>query len=112
MTDQLRAVSPRRRRARFVVGVVATAGIVLLTLALTRWLGLGPTLLDTGVVERDVAGQFEEEHELPVEFECPRRMEVRTDAVYDCTGTTEDGDEVDIEIRILDDDGTYSWLEV
>jgi hypothetical protein len=111
-TDQPHTVSPRRSRARFVVGVVAAAGVVLLTLALTRWLGLGPTLLDTGQVERDVAAQFEEEHRLSVELECPRRMEVSADAVYECTGTTQDGDEVDIEIRIADEDGAYTWLEV
>ena len=90
-----------------------TAALVLLVVALTRWLGLGPTLLDTGEVERDVARQFEEQHQVPIELDCPRGMEVASGEVYTCTGETADGDEVTLEIRIADSlDGAYTWLEV
>ena len=91
--------------ALVVVGLLIAAGVALLVYVLSS------TRLDPAAVERDVAAQFEERNGVSLDLECKHRMIVRPRADYDCDGTTADGEEITIEIRITDSDGAYTWAE-
>lgn len=102
----------RRSRAPFYGGVLVIGLLIVLALALSRWLGLGPTLLDTGRVERDVAEQFEERYDVGVEVDCPQGMEVVEGDDYECDAVTDDHEELELVITITDDDEdrpAYTW---
>ena len=100
----------RRSRAPFYGGVLLIGLLIVLALALSRWLGLGPTLLDTGEVERDVASQFEERYDVGVDVDCPQGMEVADGRDYECDAETDDGEDLELVITITDEDpAAYSW---
>ncbi len=102
---------PKKSRARLIAGLVALAALMVLSVVLARL--LGDTLLDRGAVERDVAEQFEEREGVAVELDCPEEMTVEADAVYQCTGTTADGEDVTLEVRITEVvTASYTWAEV
>jgi hypothetical protein len=74
---------------------------------------MGDTVLDRSAVERDVAAQFEERAGVGLDLECPATMTVESDAVYQCAGTTADGEEITLEIRITNVVlAEYTWDEV
>ena len=99
-----------RSRVPFYGGVLVIGLLILLALALSRWLGLGPTLLDTGEVERDVATQFEERYGVGIDVDCPQGMEVVEGEEYECGAETDDREDVELVITITDEDpATYSW---
>jgi uncharacterized protein DUF4333 len=102
---------PRKSRRGLIGGLVALAALLVLAVVLSRL--LGDTLLDRGAVERDVAAQFEEREGVAVELDCPEEMTVESDAVYRCTGTTADGEDVTLEVRITEVvTASYTWEEV
>jgi hypothetical protein len=102
--------SGRRSRAPFYGGVLVIGVLIVLALALSRWLGLGPTLLDPGRVERDVAEQFEERYDVGIDIDCPYGLEVVEGESYECDAETDDHEDVEITITITDeDDAAYSW---
>ena len=108
--------APEPQPVKSRVGLVV-AGIVLLVLLIAGGtalaLGLRSTVLDPAAVERDVAAQFEDVEGVAVALTCPDDMEVASGEVYTCSGTTADGEEVTIEIRIADSlDGAYTWVVV
>lgn len=113
--DQVAMAAPeraRRSRAPFYGAVLLIGLLIVLALALSRWLGLGPTLLDTGEVERDVAVQFEERFGVGVDVDCPERMEVAEGLEHECAAETDDGEDLTLVIRITDadeDQAAYSW---
>jgi hypothetical protein len=72
---------------------------------------LSSTRLDRAAVESAVSAQFEEREGVALDLECRHRMIVRPGADYECEGTTEDGEEVEIRIEIENDDGAYTWSE-
>jgi hypothetical protein len=87
--------------------LVLVVGAVLLFV----FLG-GSTVLDPGAVERDVAAQFQERHGVGLELTCPADMEVAANATYECSGTTQAGEEVTLQIAITDESsGAYTWTE-
>ena len=102
------------RKSRVGVLVGATALILaLIAIGVVLAMHLGPTVLDRAAVERDVAAQFEQLEGVAVDLSCPQEMKVETGAEYRCTGTTADGEEVTIAIRIQDErNGDYTWTEV
>jgi hypothetical protein len=105
------ATAPRRSHTRLYLGLVTLAVLLVLAVVLSR--ALGDRVLDRTAVERDVAQQFEENSGVAVELTCPQEMTVEFDAVYACTGVTEDGEELTMEIRISDpEDAEYTWDEV
>ncbi|RBY78729.1 hypothetical protein DQ238_11705 [Geodermatophilus sp. TF02-6] len=105
------ATVARRSHTRLYLGLVALAGLLVLAVVLARL--LGDTLLDRTAVERDVAAQFEQRWGVAVDLTCPRRMQVEDGAVYRCAGTTADGEDVTLEIRITDpEDAAYQWRPV
>ncbi len=104
------AAPARRSRAPFYGGVLLIGLLVVLALALSRWLGLGPTLLDTGEVERDVASQFEERYDVGVDVDCPQGMEVAEGRDYECDAETDDGEDLELVITITDEEpAAYNW---
>ncbi len=108
--DHSSSAPARRSRAPFYGGVLVVGLLILLALALSRWLGLGPTLLDTGEVERDVATQFEQLYGDAIDVDCPQGMEVVEGRDHECVGETDDGEDVELVITITDEeDALYSW---
>jgi len=97
------------------VGLIAavTAGIVaLIALVVVLSLTLSSRVLDPAAVERDVAGQFEEREGVAIDLTCGDDMKVDAGATYECSGTTADGEDVTLQIRIDDEDAaTYTWSE-
>jgi Domain of unknown function (DUF4333) len=91
--------------ALVAVGLLIAAGVALLVYVLSA------TILDRAAVEEAVSSQFEERYGVALDLECKHRMIVRPRADYDCEGTTPDGQEVEIEIRITNSDGAYTWAE-
>ena len=72
----------------------------------------GSTVLDQGAVERDVAAQFQEREGVGIQLTCPADMEVSADATYECTGKTDRGEDVTLQIAITDEEsGAYTWTE-
>lgn len=67
--------------------------------------------LDAGSVEEAVAGQFEDREGVALDLSCDERMAVEVGAEYRCAGTTADGEDLEILIRVTDDTGTYTWEE-
>jgi hypothetical protein len=102
----------RKSRVGVLVGAAALI-LALIAIGVVLAMHLGPTVLDRAAVERDVAAQFEQLEGVAVDLSCPQEMKVETGAEYRCTGTTADGEEVTIAIRIEDErNGDYTWTEV
>ena len=88
------------------VALLVIAGVVVLVIALQS------KVLERAAVERDVAAQFEEREGVAVDLECADQMKVNTGSTYECTGTTADGENVTLQIRIEDEDSAaYTWTE-
>jgi|tagenome__1003787_1003787.scaffolds.fasta_scaffold20972486_5 hypothetical protein len=102
----------RKSRVGVLVGAAALI-LALIAIGVVLAMHLGPTVLDRAAVERDVAAQFEQLEGVAVDLSCPQEMKVESGAEYRCTGTTADGEEVEIAIRIGDErNGDYTWTEV
>jgi hypothetical protein len=105
------ATAPRDRTrslliaALVAVGLAIAAGVALLVYVLSS------TALRPSTVERDVAALFEEQERVAIDLECDERMIVRPGADYECEGTTSDGEDVEILITIIDEQGNYTWAE-
>jgi hypothetical protein len=97
------------------VGLIAAiTGITLLVIAgiVVLVLSLQSKVLDRAAVERDVAAQFEEREGVAVDLDCSDEMTVKSGSSYECTGTTADGEDVTLQIRIEDEDSAaYTWTE-
>jgi hypothetical protein len=100
----------RKSHLRLYLGLATLAGLLVLAVVLARL--LGDTVLDRGAVERDVAEQFQDTYGVAVDLSCPAEMTVESGAVYECTGTTAEGEDITLEIRITDVvRAEYSWKE-
>ncbi len=107
------ATAARRplRSLRPLHGWLVLAAVVA-ALAVARWAGLGPTLLDHERVESDVAGQFEERFDIGVEVDCPRDMRVSEGREYECEAVTDDREDLVLVVTITDEDPpAYVWDE-
>ncbi len=90
-----------------LVALVVAAGVAVLLFVLLSY-----EQLDPGAVEREVAAQFQDREAVPIDLSCPADMRVEQDATYECTGTTEDGEDVTLQITITDEDtAAYTWTE-
>ena len=99
----------KRRRLRPLYGWLVV-GAVVAALAVARWAGLGPTLLDDGRVQSDIAEQFEERYDVGVDVDCPRDMQVSEGRVYECDGETDDNEDLTLVVTITDEDpAAYTW---
>jgi len=109
--------APRRKSRRGLFTVLAgvlvlvIGGAVLLVALLDPTL-LGATVLDAGAVERDVAAQFQQREGVAVQLNCPSDMTVDKGAVYTCTGTTAQGENIRLKITVTDaTTAAYTWTE-
>lgn len=85
-------------------------GAVLAVLAVARWAGLGPTLLDDDRVQSDIAEQFEERYDVGVDVDCPRGMRVSEGREHECDAETDDGEDLTLVVTITDEDpAAYTW---
>jgi hypothetical protein len=101
----------KKSRTGLIAGLVVLALLAIGAVLLVVLLG-GSTVLDQGAVERDVAAQFQDREGVAVDLTCPADMAVEADATYECTGTTEAGEDVTLQIAITDEDsGAYTWTE-
>jgi hypothetical protein len=66
-------------------------------------------ILDRSAVEAAVSLQFEQREGVAVNLACAGRMVVAAGATYPCDGATADGEEIQIEVRLTDDSGAYTW---
>ncbi len=69
------------------------------------------TRLDPSAVEDAVAAQFQDQEGVGLDLSCPDRMIVSPGNSYECTGTTEDSEDVTLVIEITDANGNYTWQE-
>ena len=103
------APEKRRRLLRPLYGWLVL-GAVLAALAVARWAGLGPTLLDDDRVQSDIAEQFEERYDVGVDVDCPRGMRVSEGREYECDAETDDREDLTLVVTITDEDpAAYSW---
>ena len=83
---------------------MAYTAIVVLSLT------LGGKVLNRAAVQRDVAQQFEQHEGVAIQLTCVRTMKLVEGATYPCQGTTADGDNLTVQIRITDaDKADYTW---
>ena len=98
-----------RRLLRPLYGWLVVAAVVA-ALAVARWAGLGPTLLDDDRVQSDIAEQFEERFNVGVDVDCPRDMQVSEGRVYECDAETDDSEDLTLVVTITDEDpAAYTW---
>jgi hypothetical protein len=101
----------KKSKTGLIAGLVGLVVLVVGAVLLFVFLG-GSTVLDQGAVENDVAAQFQEREGVAVDLTCPADMEVSSGATYECTGTTEAGEEVTLQIAITDEESAaYTWTE-
>jgi hypothetical protein len=87
-----------------VLAVVVVAAAILIPILLSS------TKLDPQATARDVSQQFEQREGVAVDLTCPDDMKVDAGATYQCTGTTEDGEDVTLQVAITDaDSAAYTW---
>ena len=99
----------KRRRLRPRHGWLVV-GAVVAALAVARWAGLGPTLLDDDQVQNDIAEQFEERYAVGVDVDCPRGMRVSEGRTYECDAETDDSEDLTLVVTITDEDpAAYTW---
>jgi hypothetical protein len=101
----------KKSKAPLIAGLVGLLVLVVVAVLLFVFLG-GSTVLDPAAVERDVSAQFQEREGVPVQLDCPDDMEVSANATYECSGTTERGEQVTLQIAITDEESAaYTWTE-
>lgn len=86
--------------------VLVAAAVVLLPRV------VGTRVLDRTATQRDVAEQFQERQGVAIRLTCEDRMTLTTGAAYACRGTTAQGQDVTLKIRITDAaTARYTWSE-
>jgi hypothetical protein len=104
------ATRAKKSHLRLYLGLAALVGLITLAMVLANV--LGPTVLNRAAVERDVAEQFEEREGVAIDLTCEAEMRVETGESYPCTGVTADGEEVELQITITDENfAEYTWTE-
>ena len=104
------ATRAKKSHLRLYLGLAALVGLIALAMVLANV--LGPTVLNRAAVERDVAAQFEDREGVAIDLTCDAEMRVETGESYPCTGVTADGEEVELQITITDENfAEYTWTE-
>jgi hypothetical protein len=104
------AVRAKKSRLRLYLGLAALVALVTFAMVLANI--MGPTVLNRAAVERDVAEQFEQREGVAIDLTCDAEMRVEEGESYPCTGVTADGEEVELQITITDENfAEYTWTE-
>jgi hypothetical protein len=102
---------PKKKRTGLIaalIGALAVIAAVVVVLSLT----LGGKVLNRAAVQRDVAQQFEQHEGVAIQLTCDRNMQLVQGATYSCRGTTADGENLILQIRVTDaDKAEYTWSE-
>jgi hypothetical protein len=86
------------------------AAVVIIGVAIALALLLGQDVLDAGRAESDIAQQYEETFGIGIDVSCDEEMVVEDGATYECSGTTEDGEDVTIDVAITDaESAAFTW---
>jgi hypothetical protein len=104
--------APTKKRNTGLIVTLALVGVLVLALAiLLPTVILNKTVLDQAAVQNDVGAQFQDQEGVGINLTCPADMEVEVSRTYECTGTTDDSEDVTLVIEITDEDGNYTWQE-
>ncbi len=99
---------PRKSRTGPLIGTALA--VVVIGAAIVLALLLGQNVLDADRAESDIAEQFTQTFGVGIEVSCDEEMVVEDGATYECTGTTEDGEDVTIDVAITDEESAaYTW---
>ncbi|PRY47547.1 uncharacterized protein DUF4333 [Geodermatophilus tzadiensis] len=99
---------PRRSRTGPLIGT--GLAVVIIGVGILLALLLGRDVLDDDRAEADIATQFEETFGVGIDVSCDDEMVVEDGATYECSGTTEDDEDVTIRVVITDaDTAAYTW---
>ena len=70
----------------------------------------GEKTLDTDDAEKEIADKIEQQRNVrPKTIECPDDMTAKKGETYTCTLTAPNGDELDVKLTMLDDDGKFEF---
>ncbi|MBA3411006.1 MAG: DUF4333 domain-containing protein [Geodermatophilaceae bacterium] len=105
------AAPAKKRNTGLIVALSVLAVLILAAAVLLPTVVLAKTVLDPAAVQQDVAAQFKDQEGVGVQLTCPADMEVEVGSTYECTGTTEDSEDVTLVIEISDENGNYTWQE-
>lgn len=106
--------TPKKSSTPLIAGILALVVIVVVVLLLAlpqSPIGLGTTYFDETAVADTISGQYEDEFDLGIKVDCPADQEVVQGDSFTCTGETDDGDTVNIDVEVTSDDGDYTWTE-
>jgi len=106
------SAGPRQKSKVGLIAVLTGVALAVIAAVVVLVMTLQSTVLDATSAERDVAAQFEQREGVAIDLHCPDDMEVRTGAVYTCTGKTADGESVTLRLAITDaKTASYTWTE-
>ena len=70
----------------------------------------GEKTLDTKDAEEEIADKIEAQRNVrPKSIECPDDMKAKKGETYTCKLTAPNGDELDVKLEMLDDDGKFQF---
>jgi hypothetical protein len=103
----------QRRRSRRGLRL-ALGGIALLLLLAVVVVGLllvsaRGSNLDTATIETEIAGRLSDDAGAPVTVSCPDSVPVSAGATFDCAVTADDGSQLTVVVRQVDDQGNVVW---
>jgi hypothetical protein len=96
----LRAVTAARRVFTAALACAAIGGLV----------ACGEKTLDKGSAEDQISEKLQDQgRPAPKSVECPDDMKAKKGESYTCKLTAPNGDELDVKLTMLDDDGKFEF---
>jgi hypothetical protein len=65
--------------------------------------------LDTATIETEIAGRLSDDAGAPVTVSCPDSVPVSAGTTFDCAVTADDGSQLTVVVRQVDDQGNVVW---
>jgi hypothetical protein len=93
---------------------LALGGIALLLVLAVAVVGLllvsaRGSNLDTATIETEIAGRLSDDAGAPVTVSCPDSVPVSAGGTFDCAVTADDGSQLTVVVRQVDDQGNVVW---
>jgi len=90
--------------------VLSSLGIVaFFAIALPIILGSGGTTFDRAATEQTIIDQAQQNGTTFTSVECPTSPSIREGNEFQCIATLEDNSTIMVNVRIQDNDGSYTW---